>query len=326
MIKARSMQLRAEKRTMSFVGLGLSASLLLNGILVIGSACARQETPSANDRQTAQQTSAAPETSAAQESSAALATGPTSPKPAQQSSTLRVVSTTVNFKRLGKRIEFQCPHFVGGDPKTCAKLNRLVGKAMNEDAAWDLVSMEFDKTFVDKDSVSTAIQFYRQGGAHRNGFYEPLNFHLTPAVRPMTVKEFFGKKPDIDKLSVISAKYIAGKFKDTQETQQQFYDCLKGDDHAFDKFIFDQKGVTFTFCQLTCEAFGVQSFKIPLFGVTKVLRQFILTSISLSQALIAQLKVSLIRFENAKSDLFKSFLPKSTMMSGSGINWHSYII
>jgi hypothetical protein len=262
-MKAKAMQFGAEKKSIRLLAISLSASLLLNSTLIIGPVMAAPEKPAAQEIPVAQDTSAGRETPASQETSPAPSVGISPSSTAQQSSPLNVVSTPVNFKRLGKRIDFKCPHFVGGDAKTCAKLNRLVDKAMNEDADWDLVSMEFAPTFVDRDSVSTAILFYRQGGAHRNGFYEPLNYHLKPSVKPMTVQELFGKQLDIDKLSAISAKYIAVKFKDTKENQKEFYETLKVQDHPFDNFIFDKSGVTFTFCQLTCEAFGVQSLKIP---------------------------------------------------------------
>jgi hypothetical protein len=177
------------------------------------------------------------------------------------SSGIKVVTASGSLGRGKHKIMFKYPRFSGADPVVCNKLNALVKKAMFEDAYDDLVELTFARTFIDKTSLSTGFTFYRRGGAHRNGFYEALNYRLTPAIKKISLEDFFGGKVNYEKLRTVCAKHIARGMSDTDESR--YYEALGTDPDSYKFFIFDSDGVTFTFCQLTCEAFGVQSYKLP---------------------------------------------------------------
>ncbi|MBS1992659.1 MAG: DUF3298 domain-containing protein [Cyanobacteria bacterium SZAS LIN-3] len=176
---------------------------------------------------------------------------------------IAVKNVTANFRRDEGKVLVKYPQFSGKNTAVCKKLNTLVQRAMNENAYHDLVEMTFSKTFVDTDSVSTGFTFFRRGGAHRNGFYVPLNYKLKPQIKKMSVEEFFGRKIDKEKLSAIVAKPMARAMSDTSMKESDFYNDLTAENRPFDGFLFDKDKVTFTFSNLGCNAFGVQSFEIP---------------------------------------------------------------
>lgn len=175
---------------------------------------------------------------------------------------LKVVMVVGSYRRLGQKVRVKYPVIVGRDKSLCKRLNNIIGRAMNENAYDDLVEMTFDQCFVDASSISTGFTYVRRGGVHTNSFYVPINYKLKPRVGPMTLADLSGGSVDFESLRKVCSKRVAAAMSRFAAPASEYYEAMVPVESTFKDFVFDKNSVTFTFCGLTCCAFGKQSFRI----------------------------------------------------------------